>query len=127
MKKYLQPPPDICIVVLLIALTLIVALSACSGNQNTQNDNIMFTSFRDIPGVTEEHIKAIYELREKYGFFTYGVLAATEAFYNDNGVIRGFTALFCEWLTEIFEIEFIPTLYEWGDLFPNMKPDFSGE
>jgi len=87
----------------------------------------MFTSFRDIPGVTEEHIKAIYELREKYSFFIYGVLESTEAFYNENGAIRGFTALFCEWLTEIFEIEFIPALYEWWDLFPNMKPDFSGK
>jgi len=39
---------------------------------------------------------------------------STEAFKDKNGDIRWFTALFCEWMTEIFSITFKPAaLYEW--------------
>jgi len=111
-------------------LLLSVSLSlfaGCHGSQPEKIKKTVFTSFLDIPGLTEEDIRAVDALRQKYGSFIYGALASTEAFYDENGKIRGFTALFCEWLTELFDIEFVPVFYEWGELYPNLKADFTGE
>ena len=55
------------------------------------------------------------------------MVESTEAFYDKDGEIRGFAALFCEWFTEIFGIPFVPKIYDWGDLYPALKADFSDE
>ncbi|MCL2139778.1 MAG: transporter substrate-binding domain-containing protein, partial [Treponema sp.] len=65
-------------------------------------------SFRDIPGVTEDEINAVEALRKQYSSFVYGSMPSTEAFLDEHGNIRGYSALFCEWLTELFGIPFIP-------------------
>ncbi|MCL2154097.1 MAG: transporter substrate-binding domain-containing protein, partial [Leptospirales bacterium] len=89
-----------------------------------------YTSFRDIPGITEDEIKAIEALRKQYVSFVYGITPSTEAFNKNSGGIGGFSALFCEWLTRLFEIPFKPTVYEWGDLLQKLhagEVDFSGD
>ena len=86
-------------------------------------------SFRDIPGITEEEIQAIEELKKQNDSFIYGMNPSTEAFEEISGV-RGFAALFCEWLTKLFGIPFIPKIYEWGDLvagLESMEIGFTGE
>jgi hypothetical protein len=111
---------------LLLVMTFIIS-AGCVNKQETGVDTAAFTSIHDIPGVTGEEMKAVEELRTRYGSFTFGAVESTEAFYDKDGEIRGFAALFCGWLTEIFGIPFIPKIYEWGDLYPAPKADFSGE
>ena len=89
-----------------------------------------YASFRDIPGVTEREIEAIRALKGQYQSFTYGINPSIEAFYGDDGQIQGFAALFCDWLSMLFDIPFRPALYEWGDLIEGLRTgdiDFSGE
>jgi len=90
----------------------------------------VFSSYRDIPGVTQEEKNAIDKIRENNDALIYGMPLSTEAFINKNGDIKGFTALFCEWLTKIFGITFQPALYEWNDLLAGLESgeiSFTGE
>jgi len=93
-------------------------------------DSVAVTNYRDIPGVTIEEIQDIEALREKRPYFVYGTLSNTETFVGEKGKIEGFTALFCEWLSRLFEIPFKPAIYNWGDLVAGLKSneiDFTGE
>ena len=89
-------------------------------------DNV---TFRDIPGITDAEITAIEALKSQYSYFSYGMITGTEA-YNDNGEVRGFSALFCEWLSAILGIPFKPSLYRWDDLLAGLENgdiNFTGE
>ncbi|MCL2319032.1 MAG: transporter substrate-binding domain-containing protein, partial [Treponema sp.] len=89
-----------------------------------------YTSFKDIPGVTDDETQAIEALRNQGRVFVYGMSPSTEIFREENGEIRGYAALFCNWLTTLFGIPFQPDLYEWGDLVEGMNAgtvDFSGD
>jgi len=109
---------------------LLILLLSCSKSANTPiNDTIQYSSFRDIPGITEDEIKAVEELQNKIEYFIYGMTPGTELFLND-GVPGGFSVLLCEWLSGLFEIPFKPVIYKWGDLIAgleNGKIDFTGE
>ena len=86
-------------------------------------------SFRDIPGITEEEIRAIEDLQRSGRTFVYGMNPSTEAFV-EFGEVRGFASLVAGWLTDIFRISFIPAIYEWGDLISGLESgeiDFTGE
>ncbi|MDR3279468.1 MAG: transporter substrate-binding domain-containing protein [Synergistaceae bacterium] len=89
-----------------------------------------YASYRDIPGVTLEEIEAVEALRAKRDKFIYASNLSTEAFLDADGKIHGYAALFCEWLSAIFDVEFEPRIYEWGDLVAGLESraiDFSGE
>jgi len=93
-------------------------------------NNGAFTTYMDIPGVTSDEIQAIEALREKRPYFVYGTLSNTETFIGEEGNIEGFTALFCEWLSQLFGIPFKPVIYNWGDLVSGLRSneiDFTGE
>ena len=88
-----------------------------------------YASFRDIPGVTEDEIKAIEDMRKQVDHFTYGMISSSESFHDDNLVIRGFSALFCEWLTKLFGIPFKPEITGWNTLLGKLASneiDFTG-
>jgi len=88
------------------------------------------TSFYDIPGITEEEITDIIALQSRRTHFIYGMTPSTEAFYDENDDIHGFSVLLCEWFTELFGIPFIPEIHEWGYLsagLENHTVDFTGE
>ncbi|GHV84659.1 hypothetical protein AGMMS50230_02670 [Spirochaetia bacterium] len=100
----------------------------------------VYTSYRSIPGVTPEEIAAVEALRAQmiqaavdsadHNYFVYAMNPSSEAFYNENGDISGFSARFCLWLSTLFGIPFEPALYEWGDLVDGLasgEVDFSGE
>ncbi|MCL2127162.1 MAG: transporter substrate-binding domain-containing protein [Treponema sp.] len=83
----------------------------------------------NVPGVTDEEIHAITELRMNNIYFKYGMTSSTEA-YRENGRIKGFSDLFCAWLTEFFGIPFRPVIYTWGELIEGLEDgsvDFTGE
>jgi len=105
-----------CLLITIIFLP--VLFINCEKSIETQH--LIFTSFLDIPGVTEEEIAAVGALREKYSSFTYGVLPSTVAFLDSYGRIRGFSALFCEWLTNLFGIPFKPEYVEWGEFLAKL-------
>jgi PAS domain S-box-containing protein len=115
----------------LTAVLLLIMLSACHKSTiNRPDETSIFTSYRDIPGVTEDEIEAVEALREKTSFFIYGMQESTETFIGENGEIRGYSVLFCEWLSQLFGIPFKPALYEWEDLIEGLNTgtiDFTGE
>jgi len=93
------------------------------------NPNLRYASFRDIPGITDEEIFAIESLQATRDYFTYGVLQNDEAFYNIDGDIDGFAAFFSGWLSDIFDIPFIPVILEWPELLNRLEHgsvDFTG-
>ena len=87
--------------------------------------------FRQIPGITDEEIAAIENLREDYDSFVMAMMPTnTELFYDENGELKGYSAMLCDWLTEIFGITFIPTFYDWPDTLAGLADlsiDFTGE
>jgi len=116
---------------ILIALLVILILSCTpSEDRSAENRWVKFDSFREVPGVTEYEIAAIEALQNHYDYFIYGMPLSIEAFENIQGEISGFSALFCEWLTQIFGIEFRPKLYEWLHLLEGLEAGevaFTGE
>ena len=118
---------------ILTALAFVIFLGALSGCKKPAAEPPaalpVYASFRDIPGITAEEIGAIDKLRPEFAFFNYGMMKGPEAFENE-GEIRGFSALFCSWLTELFGIPFRPSLYDWSELnadLENGRIDFTGE
>ncbi|MDR2581661.1 MAG: transporter substrate-binding domain-containing protein [Fibromonadaceae bacterium] len=109
-------------ITLLAALVLLLA--ACQEKPTENLQPFKYTSFRDIPGLTDKEIEEVEALKQQFHFFVYAVEPSTEAFRDKSGEIRGFSVLFCEWLTELFDIPFIPAIYEQDDLLAGIE---SGE
>ena len=117
----------------LIALIFLSLFSGC-GNISPAGDlpgfNAENASFLDVPGITDEEVASIEALRAHTDSFVYGVLESTEAFFDSSGEIKGFSAQFCHWLTDLFDIPFKIRFYEWGDLLDALETgdaDFTGE
>jgi ABC-type amino acid transport substrate-binding protein len=89
-----------------------------------------FESFRDIPDLTSDEIRAIEMLKTNTGSFIYGTTPSSESFIGSDGEIHGFTALFCDWMTDLLDIPVKPVIYSWGNLMNGMRTgeiDFTGE
>ena len=112
---------QIFICIALIAVLLLSFVSGCSLPVSDANEPDIFTSYKDIPGVTEQDIEAIEALRDQFEYFVYGMPLSTEAFINRYGDVRGFSALFCEWMSELFDIPFKPVIYEWLELLDGLE------
>ena len=115
--------------IIIAASILLAALSACVFQRININEDIVFSSFRDIPKITDEEIAAIEALQTSRDYFIYAGNYSTEMF-EMHGEVRGFSALLCEWLTELFDIPFIPQIFEWDDLIDGLESkqiDFTGE
>jgi diguanylate cyclase (GGDEF)-like protein len=111
------------------AFMFLLSLS-CEEKESQVNKSPFYESFLDIPGVTDFEIKAVEALKAKNVSFVYGQLLSTETFYGQNNEIKGYTALFCKHLSNLFQINFKPEIYEWGDLISglaNGNIDFTGE
>jgi PAS domain S-box-containing protein len=118
--------------IILSVIFLTMMVSSCgnpTANQTGKHtEPAMFTSFRDVPDITEYEIKAIENLQKNVEHLVYGLTPSTEAFLTEDGEIGGFVALFCDWLTALFGIRFQPEIMEWGDIFAKLKTgevDFS--
>jgi len=108
------------IILSVIFLTMIMMVSGCrkpAANQTGKGtEPALFASFRDVPGITEDEIKAIEIIQKRVDQLVYGSTPSTEAFITEDGEIGGFAALFCDWLTALFGIRFQPDILEWGDI-----------
>ena len=113
---------------LLAFLTAVLFISGCV--QQPRQD-IWFDSYRDIPGITEEQIQAIGQLRARHEYFLYGMIQNDEAFYTIGGEIAGFSARMSDWLTDLFGIPFVPVIYDTisdlMDSFDNDTVHFTGQ
>ena len=115
---------------LLAAVFLTSIFSGCINNTETQQGPMRYSSFRDIPGVTDDDIKAIEKLQRKYDSLVFANDQTTEAFYDRNGKIQGFMPLFCGWMTDMFGIKFKPAIVDWGNLILGLENgtiDFTGD
>jgi signal transduction histidine kinase/CheY-like chemotaxis protein len=132
---YAQSEVDMkkCIWVMFILALIVMGMScdaAISGNGNEAP--MTYTNFRDIPGVTAEEIQAIDALIVKYRNkgFSYGTFPSTESFTRPNGMIGGYSALFCDWMSQLFGIEFTPETHDWNELYDGVSGeqiDFTGD
>jgi ABC-type amino acid transport substrate-binding protein len=96
-----------------------------SGDQ----DYPIYTSYRDIPGVTEDEIAAIEAFRTQGRTFVYGMTNNAECFEDRDGT-GGYSVLFCQWLSDLFKIPFTPAIYNWTELLNGLERgniDFTGE
>jgi PAS domain S-box len=116
----------------LLCLVLLLNLSGCAfGRQSTAITVYPeYEDYRDIPGITQEEIEQIEHLKASHMTLIYGMCPSTEAFYDEQGNVNGYSALFCAWLTDLFGIQFVPQIVEWDDLHSQMRAgtiDFTGE
>jgi len=116
------------------AIAIIVSFavfSSCGKNAEEQCSEVLrYKSYLDIPGVTDDEINAIEALRKQRNLFVYAMTPSGEAFLDKNGEIRGYAAMLCEWLTELFGITFKAEYFAWGELIAGLetgKVDFTGE
>jgi len=109
----------------------ITVISGCSDTPVSQTESAyIFSSYRDIPGITAVEIAAIEDLKKQKNQFIIGVLPTTDAFTDDDGEIRGYYALLCEWLSGLFGIPFVPKHYSWMGLLDGLasgEVDFAGD
>ena len=114
-----------------VLLTILLCISAdCGPAQGASAPPAAITTYRDIPGVTGEEIAAIEALKTAGYAFSYGSLHTTEAFILPDGSCAGFTAKFCELLSELFGMRFVQKIYEWDELMRKLESralDFTGE
>ena len=108
----------------------LIFLAGCSSEKNNPLPEIkIFSSFREIPGITGDETAAIEALQKSRRSFSYGMIDSTEAFINENGEYGGYMALFCGWLSKLFDIPFIPGIYQTNELIEKLNAgeiDFSG-
>ncbi|MCL2810090.1 MAG: transporter substrate-binding domain-containing protein, partial [Treponema sp.] len=121
---------------LLFLLLISFLLFSCANPSEDKSSNNSFFNlypyerFQDIPEITAAEIRAIEEFQKQGISFVYGMTPSTEAFYSLDNTVRGFSALFCQWLTGFFGIQFIPVISEWDDLVYGLESgeiDFSGD
>jgi len=109
---------------------LLAVLSGCADRTAGGDDFEVFTSFRDIPGITEDEINAIELLQRTRNNFRLSSIYGTEMFVGEDGRIAGFSAHLCRWLSELFEIPFVPSIVDWDGLIEGLENktiDFTGE
>lgn len=116
---------------ILSALLLVFCqLCACSEKKQDTPPQTAITTYKDIPGITEEEISRIESLKETVPYFNYGTLLSVESYISDDGSYEGFSVKLCGFLSEIFGMEFRVNLYEWDELIDKLEAheiDFTGE
>ncbi|MCL2500911.1 MAG: ATP-binding protein [Defluviitaleaceae bacterium] len=115
---------------LLLLIAFIITLLFFTGCSDKDEGSVIFTYFRDIPGITADEIEAIERLQRTRNNFRFSATYGTELFVGDDGRMQGFTTLLCAWLSELFEIPFVPGIVEWDELIEGLESgaiDFTGE
>jgi len=115
------------LICLLLSAALLLTIFSSRGNSGELPD---ISSYRDIPGVTDEEITAIEELKSTRQSFSYGSLLTKELFLLPDGTLAGFTAMFCELMSDLFGVPFVPMLRSWDSLKIGLDErviDFTGD
>jgi len=118
---------------LLVVLILLIPSGSigCVSKPDTTSDIVSISSFRDIPGITPDEIKDIEKILAEHKSFTYGMTPSTETFIDRHGEIRGYSALFAAWLTDLFDgVPFEPKLVPFEDFLNDLatyETSFTGD
>ncbi|MDR3013363.1 MAG: transporter substrate-binding domain-containing protein [Chitinispirillales bacterium] len=117
---------------LLPAVFLLITFLGCESakERSVSFEPPIFSSYRDIPGVTAKEIAAIEALRSKRQSFIYMSPLTTETFILPNGEHAGFTAKLCEFLSGFFDIPFEIRIGTWNETLSGLADgtvDFTGE
>ena len=113
----------------ILILTLLLTISGCSGNPVGGDEQMPTADYRTIMGITTDEITAIDNIISAKTSFKCAVMKGTSYFHSD-GRYKGFSALVCEWLSDLFGIKFEPVETEWDDLLAGVQDgtyDFSLE
>ncbi|MCL2174692.1 MAG: ATP-binding protein [Treponema sp.] len=111
-------------------VVLISVLFLACGNISESDAIFPYKTYRDIPVVIQYEINAIEEIKKNTESFVYGMIMTNETFYDEDQNIGGFSALFCDWLSDFFGIKFVPAIFTWDNLLSGLASgaiDFSGE
>ncbi|MDR1689688.1 MAG: transporter substrate-binding domain-containing protein [Clostridiales bacterium] len=132
MKRFFACAIVICLLFApVLALNTGASNSAAGAAPEHISQRINITTYKDIPGITEEEISAVEALKQTCGSFTYGHTLQSEAYMLSDGSFRGFVYSFCEHLSSIFETQFTPVYYTtWSEImrdFDAQKLDFLGD
>ena len=116
----------------ILCILFVYSLFGCVSANQTPDGNAQtkYDDYRDIPDITQEEIEQIEAIKATHSTLVYGMTSSTEAFYNEEGEVGGYTALFCDWLSDLFDIKFDPVIVEWDSLLDQMSNgtiDFTGE
>ena len=99
-----------------IFLIYCLIISCTAEPKKTSVDYSSIRSFHEIPGITLRETSAINALQRDKETFIYGITPSTETFVDLNGDLKGYAALYCDWLTRIFRIKFDIKVMEWFEL-----------
>ncbi|MGF6376943.1 ABC-type amino acid transport substrate-binding protein [Clostridiales Family XIII bacterium PM5-7] len=117
----------------LLVFTLLFTCISCAFESEPKEELTelsKYDDYKDIPGVTEEEIAAIESIKKDNHLLTYAMVRSTEAFYNTEGDLDGYSVLLCQSLSQLFGIEFKVRLVEWEELIHGLadhRYDFTGE
>ncbi|MDR2314406.1 MAG: transporter substrate-binding domain-containing protein [Spirochaetaceae bacterium] len=93
------------------------------------NQYTVYTSYKEIPGISKEETEAIEAFRRTNRTFIYGMVNSTECFNGRKG-LEGYAVLFCRLLSDLFGISFTPEIRNWDQLAADLESgriDFTGE
>ena len=105
---------------ILLLCVILLTVSSC-GTDYELPQNVSFSSYHDIPNVTQEEIDSIDELRRQHTSFKLNIPYSTELFIDNNGEKRGYVVLLCEWLSELFDIPFEAEIEELGAMLQKLN------
>ena len=112
-----------------LAVIMVFSLTTCTARAPEALPPL--TDYRQVPSITAAEIDAIEALKAQYESFVFAMMPPnTELFYDENGEVRGYSALLCEWLTALFGIRFEPAFFDWPDILAglgDLSIDFTGE
>ncbi|MCL1928096.1 MAG: transporter substrate-binding domain-containing protein [Treponema sp.] len=117
-------------IVILILISLLIIANCTEETREITFDINSIQSYSDIPGVTAEEIAAIEALKTVRQSFSFGMEPSTEAFALPDGTYAGFSVKFCEQLSGLFGIPFVPDMHDWDVLKNGIDSgsiDFTGE
>ena len=115
---------------LIIPLLMIFVSCGKKAAVRTEEPAAYYRSYQEIPGVTQEEIRAIEAVKQTRSSLLFGANPSTEAFFREDGSPGGYCGLLLQRFSELFGIPFKLGIYEWGDLLSglqNYSIDFSGE
>ena len=102
--------------------TIVICLFiGCSDINRQEHIQLTYKNYKDIPGVTQEEIAAVEEVRAKKPILVYGVLLSTEAFYEEDDSLGGFVALLYGRISELLGLNFNPQVCEWNELLEKIE------
>ena len=112
-----------------LLLLLFMGLT-CTRTDALAQETVPAIPYTDIPGITGEEIGSIEALKSEGRVFSYASLLSTETFLNEHGEIDGYTARVTRLLSQLFGIQFVPSIYNWDEISNGIDTkgiDFSGE